>query len=87
MKTFLLIYDRGAGRLVRVDEFEESHRGDALRARYEAEIAAIQDARDEEIVIFEAESLDALKRTHGSYFSTVRELGERLRRLASGQAA
>jgi hypothetical protein len=38
----------------------------STRARRDAEIAAIREGRKQEIVILEAESLDALKRTHGS---------------------
>jgi hypothetical protein len=83
MKIFLLIYDRSAKRLLRVEEYEQAERDRALRDRHDAEVAAMEQHRDEEIVLFEAESLDALKRTHGSYFYTVRELGERLRDLAS----
>jgi hypothetical protein len=83
MKVFLLIYDRSARQLLRVEEYEQAERDRALRDRHDAEVAAMEQRRDEEIVLFEAESLDALKRTHGSYFYTVKELGERLRDLAS----
>jgi hypothetical protein len=83
MKVFLLIYDRSAKRLLRVEEYDQAERDRALFARHEAEVVAMEQHSDHEIVLFEAESLDALKRTHGSYFYTVRELGERLRDLAS----
>lgn len=87
MNIFLLIYDRDAGRLERVDEYEQSQRARALDARLEAERAASREGRRKEIVLFEAESLDALKEMHGSYFYTVEELGkqlgDQLRRLAS----
>lgn len=83
MKIFLLIYDRSAKRLLRVEEYEQADRSRALRDRHQAEVAAMQQHRDEEIVILEAESLDVLKRTHGSYFYTVQELGQRLLDQAS----
>jgi hypothetical protein len=83
MKIFLLIYDRDLRRLVSVDEFAQEDRAKATRARRDAEIAAIREGRKQEIVILEAESLDALKHTHGSYFYTVRELTQRFLDLAS----
>jgi hypothetical protein len=82
MKIFLLIYDRRDG-VPTISEYDQADREQAVTARHEAEVAAMQGHRDEEIVLLEAESLDALKRTHGSYFYTVRELRERLRDLAS----
>ncbi len=83
MTIFLLIYDRDLRKLVRLDQFPQSQRVDATRARRDAEIAAIRAHRNQEIVILEAESLDALKHTHGSYFFTMEQLGERLRKRAS----
>jgi hypothetical protein len=83
MKIFLLIYDRRLHRLTRVSEFEQARRQEAMDARYEAELSAMRAGRDEEIVILEASSLDALKRTHGSYFFTAKEFGERFLREAS----
>jgi hypothetical protein len=83
MKVFLLIYDRDARKLVRLDEFAQEDRSSATSARRDAEIAAIREGRKQEIVILEAESLDALKHTHGSYFYSVRELTQRMLDLAS----
>jgi hypothetical protein len=83
MKIFLLIYDRGERRLVSVTVYEQDERGAALAARYEAEVAAARAGRHQEIVLFEAESLDALKATHGSYFFSIDELRERFLKAAS----
>jgi hypothetical protein len=83
MKIFLLIYDRDIRKLLLTEEFTQEQRPLAMRARRDAEIAAIREGRKQEIVILEAESLDALKRTHGSYFYTIQELTEKLRDLAS----
>jgi hypothetical protein len=83
MKIFLLVYDRRHQHLSRVDEYEQTERTIAYDERQKAEVRAMRESRDEEIVILEAESLKALKRTHGSYFYTVEELTEKLRKLAS----
>jgi hypothetical protein len=83
MKIFLLIYDRDARNLVHLEEFSQANRAKATRARRNAEIAAIREGRKQEIVILEAESLDALKHTHGSYFYSVQELAQKLLDKAS----
>jgi hypothetical protein len=83
MKIFLVIYDWNAKRLTRLTEYEESEYERADQDRYDAEIAALRGGRDEEIVLFQADSLDVLKRMQGSYFYTVEEIIEDLRRLAS----
>ena len=83
MKIFLLIYDWSSRRLVRKAEYDQTDREAALKARYEAELRASREGLDQEIVILEAPSLDTLKRTHGSYFFTIDELGERLLKAAS----
>jgi hypothetical protein len=83
MKIFLAIYDWDAKRLTRLTEYEGSDYERADQDRHDAEIAAMRDGRDEEIVLFQADSLDALKRLQVSYFYTVEEIVEDLRRLAS----
>ena len=83
MKIFLLIYDRDARQLERVDEFDQSERPSALAALLNADLAAFHEGRRKEIVLFEADSLDALKQSHGSYFYTVEELAQRLLKAAS----
>jgi hypothetical protein len=83
MTIYLLVYDRDQRKLLRLDEFSQSQREEATRARRDAEIAAIHEGRNQEIVILQAESLDALTHTHGAYFYSVRELSQRLLDLAS----
>jgi hypothetical protein len=67
VKDFLLEYDRSERRLVRLEEYGEN-REQASAARLAAELAAMAGNLDREIVTIESESLDVLRRTHGSYF-------------------
>jgi len=83
MKFFVLIYDWTAKRLVQLTEYEPGEFQRANQDRHDAEVRAMREGRDDEIVLLVAESLEALKRTHGSYFYTVEEIVEELRRLAS----
>jgi hypothetical protein len=74
---FLLIYDRGAGVLVRTAQFEQA--AEALQARFAAEQEF--DGRSEiEIVALSAASEDDLRRTHARYFLTLDELAARMAR-------
>lgn len=69
MTAFLLVFDRSEQRLVQCIEYPQERRQDAEDARYAAEVDSLQgDAGRCEIVILEADSIDELKQTHGSYF-------------------
>jgi hypothetical protein len=71
---FLLIYDRRAGRLLRQTQFETD--AEALAARFAAE-AEYGTRPDIEILAISAASEAELRRSHGRYFHTSEELGER----------
>ncbi len=73
MRAFLVEYDRRDRRLVRVEDYGED-RERASQARLAAELAAMAAHLDREIVTLESESLDVLRRTHGSYFGQPEEL-------------
>jgi hypothetical protein len=75
MAHFLLIYDRAAGKLLREEQFETE--ADALAARFAAEkdYGVLPDV---EVLAISAASEEELKRSHGRYFLTSEELGERL---------
>jgi len=73
----LVIYDRGAGELVRKVRFETS--ADAMRARFEAE-AEFRGRPEIEVVALVAASEEALHRTHARYFLDLAALGERMSR-------
>ncbi len=75
MAHFLLIYDRAAGRLLRQEQFASD--ADALEARFTAE-AEYGIQPNIEILAISAASETELKQSHGRYFLTSHELGERL---------
>ncbi len=59
-------YDRRAERIVELRPFPDF--GQAEAARLDAELAAMAAGRDWEIVTLEADSEEALRETHGSYW-------------------
>ena len=75
MKSFLLVYDRKAGKLLLDEEFAIDARDEALRKRFELEEQHRTDPNIE-VVVLNAESREVLEHTHGRYFKTLRELIE-----------
>jgi hypothetical protein len=75
MAHFLLIYDRGTGTLLRRARFKTD--SEALDARFAAE-AEYGPQPGIEILAISAASEAELRKTHGRYFLTSEELGERL---------
>lgn len=73
---FLLEYDRQAGRLVRMDEFEVSKRAEASKARLDLEIELFRMGVNREVVLLEADSEHALRKTHNRYFRDVSALAK-----------
>jgi hypothetical protein len=84
MNYFVLIYDRGRREVLALQEFPESDREVADAFRSAAQSRALRDDLDQEIVLFQAASREALERTHGSYFLSPKEL---LHRALSGVAS
>ena len=72
--VFLIEYDRRAGRLVSLTEFEDSDRAAAEDARLARELVLNHTRTNREVVLLQARDLDALKRTHKRYFATLKEL-------------
>ena len=68
MSVFLVTFDRVGKRLVEVKEFPASDRKRAEDERFQGELEALKSGRDLEIVTLEADSLEELRWTHGSYF-------------------
>jgi hypothetical protein len=66
--VFLIQFDRREGRLLEVLGFDDGCRAEAEGARFRAERAALEADADMEIVTLEADSLEELEQTHGSYF-------------------
>jgi hypothetical protein len=67
IKHFLVIYDIPAGK-AEVKNFETDF--DAALAAYAAEEDMVSD-KDKEVVLFSADSIETVRRTHSSYFDTV----------------
>jgi hypothetical protein len=82
MNFFVLIFDRSLRHLVDLREFPESEYASAEVYRSSAQLRAMRGNLDQDIVLFQAVSREALMRTHVSYFLSERELWERTRRAA-----
>lgn len=82
MSFFVLVYDRAGRRVTELREFSETDVEHARAFRLESQRQAIRENLDEEIVLFQATSEEALRRTHGSYFLSERELIDRMREAA-----
>jgi hypothetical protein len=76
---FLIEYDRGSARRVGLQVFDDGERdaADALRASRELDI--LRSGLDHEVVVLEASSEAALRKTHSRYFDSIDQMVERLR--------
>jgi hypothetical protein len=71
---FLIEYDRTRGLLASLTSFDSAERKIAEDARLALEIARNRSQRASEIVLLEAPTEEALRRTHRRYFEGVSEL-------------
>jgi hypothetical protein len=71
---FLIEYDRPRGKLVTFDAFRDSGRHKAEKARLDLELDLNRRGINHEVVLLEAASEDALRRTHRRYFESAREI-------------
>lgn len=71
---FLIEYDRNRGRIVKQEVFEDSERQRAEDSRLEIELALIRRGVEREVVLLEAATEEALRRTHRRYFEDFDEL-------------
>jgi hypothetical protein len=71
---FLIEYDRARGEIVTVREFDDSARTAADSARLELELERNREGSESEVVLLEAASEEALRRTHRCYFEDLNEL-------------
>lgn len=78
---FLIQYDRNLGTLEKIERFSIAQRVDASKARLELELTLLKDGLNREVVLLEAESEEALRKTHNRYFRNVGDLA------LSGKAA
>jgi len=73
---FLIEYNRPEGRLVTFQRFQDSERLKAQNARLDLELDLNRRGVDHEVVLLEAASEEALRRTHRRYFETLRQILE-----------
>lgn len=71
---FLIEYDRNRGQLVSFRSFEDLEREAAENVRLELELELNRRGVEREVVILEAATEGALRRTHRRYFENLEEL-------------
>jgi len=71
---FLIGYDRSSGSIVTFKRFSDAERESAENARLEIEIELNRQGIEREVVLLEAETEEALRRTHRRYFEDLAEL-------------
>lgn len=71
---FLIEYDRQRGRIVTLTAFDELDRQKTEDARLDLELTLNRRGIEHEVVVLEAVSEDALRRTHRRYFEDFEEL-------------
>jgi hypothetical protein len=69
---FLIEYDRNQGQVLTIQEFDDSEK--AQNARLEMELKLNRLGISHEIVVLEAATEEALRRTHRRYFENLGEL-------------
>lgn len=73
---FLIQYDRKAGEVISISEFRDECRSEAAEARLALEIELFSSGTDGEVVVLEAESETALRKTHRRYFEKLASLAK-----------
>jgi hypothetical protein len=71
---FLIEYDRKRGAIVSLRTFTESETKDAGNARLELELELNRREQEREVVILDAASEEAVRRTHRRYFEDLSNL-------------
>jgi len=71
---FLIEYHRPEGQIVTFKRFKDSERLEAEKSRLDLELDLNRRGVDHEVVLLEAASEAALRRTHRRYFENAREI-------------
>ena len=72
---FLIKYQRSSGKVQELRQFKDTDREDAEDARLESELELLGDQNlDYEVLLLEAETEAALRKTHSRYFKTAQEI-------------
>ncbi len=72
--VFLIEYDRSSGTIKEMRQFDDPSRKLAEEARLELELKLNRAGVLHEVVLLEAPSEEALRRTHSRYFENVAEI-------------
>jgi hypothetical protein len=71
---FLIQYNRVKGEIVTMSEYTDEQRQVAENARLELELQLSREGVTHEVVLLEAASEEALRRTHRRYFANLSEI-------------
>lgn len=71
---FLIEYDRNRGRIVTFKAFDDSEQQKAKDSRLQLELELNRLGTEREVVLLEAATEEALRRTHRRYFEDLTEL-------------
>lgn len=71
---FLIEYNQKEGKIVSLREYEKSRQREAEHVRIEREVELNRQGVDHEVVLLEADSEAALRRTHRRYFESLQDL-------------
>jgi hypothetical protein len=71
---FLLDYDRLLGELAHVEVFDDADRGSAEDRRLKTELRQLRTGIRREVVLLQATSEQALRKTHRRYFADIAAL-------------
>jgi hypothetical protein len=71
---FLIEYDRLRGRVMTCKRFDDRDLAQAENERLQIELALNREGVDREVVLLEATTEQALRRTHRRYFESLHEL-------------
>jgi hypothetical protein len=78
MNFFLLEFDRSKGKLVALKRFPAGQRQRALDARLAMQKKVLEEGKNCDVVLLEADSEAALRETHASFFLTRAQLVARI---------
>jgi len=76
---FLIEYDRPKRSLVRFKSFDDSMREEVQKFRLQIEFDLRSQQIEHEVVLLEAVSEEALRKTHRRYVEDTRQIGEAIR--------
>ncbi len=71
---FLIEYNRSSGKIINFESFDDFEWQRAEETRFEKELTLNHSGIEHEVVLFEAESEAALRRTHRRYFEDLEQL-------------